>query len=199
MTQLSLTLGYILIFGCVAPRIVPLCLLVFMIQLRAAGILMTTALKRTVPRMTVGIGQWNEVFYFLMILGVLFSAYLLVQFAPLFQGTFLITKLTGFFLYLLIIAAIWVCVDLACPPTDARSGLLEERRLVVEHKVMALQEDKNFEEAQKLRKQAGDKTAHEGSRFHTEEIVKDPLSHIPKLIPTDRTDKRHESHNQDHP
>merc|ERR1719174_3107042 len=45
MTQLSLTLGYVLIFGCVAPRIVPLCFLIFLIQLRASGILMTTALK----------------------------------------------------------------------------------------------------------------------------------------------------------
>lgn len=196
MTQLSLTLGYILIFGCVAPRIVPLCLLVFMLQLRASGILMTTALKRTVPRMTVGIGQWNEVFYFLMLLGVLFSAYLLVQFAPLFQGTFLLTKLTGFFIYLMLIGAIWACVDLTCPPTDPRSGLLDDRRHVVEHKVMALQEDKNFEEAQRKQVKHGEAgLAHAGTTFHTEEIVKNAVTYIPKLIPTDKS-PRHESHNQ---
>jgi len=145
MSQLSLTLGYILIFGCVAPRIVPLCLLVFMIQLRAGGVLMTTAVNRTVPRMTVGIGPWNEVFYFLMLLGVLFSAYLLVQFAPLFHGTLLLTKMTGFFLYCFLIGLLWVVTDLACPPSDPRSALLDDRRSAVEHVVMQIHEDKNFE------------------------------------------------------
>merc|ERR1719487_305002 len=125
---------------------------------------MTTALKRTVPRMTVGIGQWNEVFYFLMLLGVLFSAYLLVQFAPLFQGTYLITKLTGFLLYCLFIGLVWVLVDLACPPTDARSGILEDRRRVVEHLVMQIHEDKNFEAVSKDVKSSG-KDAHRGSTF----------------------------------
>merc|ERR1719454_361042 len=54
--QLCLTLGYILIFGAVAPRIVPMCLLVFMVQLRAAAVLITKAAHRTIPRMTAGVG-----------------------------------------------------------------------------------------------------------------------------------------------
>lgn len=195
MTQLSLTLGYILIFGCVAPRIVPLCFLVFMIQLRASGRLMTTVLKRTVPAMTIGIEQWNRVFFFLMIIGVLFSAYLLVQFAPLFQGTFLITKLTGFFLYIFLVGVVWVCVDIACPPTDSRSVLLDDRRQAVEHAVMQIHENKNFEgglpsDGQSSPHTAGKRHKHHGDEYHgttsyTEEVVKGAFATVPKLIPTD--------------
>jgi len=198
MSQLSLTLGYILIFGCVAPRIVPLCFLAFMIQLRASGILMTTALKRTVPRISVGIGQWNGVFYFLMILGVLFSAYLLVQFAPLFHGTLLITKLSGFFVYCFFIGIVWVLVDIFCPPTDCRTVILGDRRDVVECMVMQISDDKNFEDYDKLRNKKVHADKHKGTQFYAEEISKNAYTSIPKLIPTNEGDPRHISHNQDH-
>jgi len=204
MTQLSLTLGYILIFGCVAPRIVPLCFVIFMFQVRSSGMLMTTVLQRTVPAMTVGIEQWNRVFYFLMIVGVLFSAYLLVQFAPLFQGTFLITKLTGFFLYCFLVAVVWECVDIACPTTDPRSVLLGDRRQVVEATVMQNHEDSNFEGGAptsphlQIRKTASGKAymgQHQGTEFHTEELVYDAFANVPKLIPVEEDDAKHISHN----
>jgi len=193
MTQLSLTLGYILIFGCVAPRIVPLCFLVFFFQLRASGILMTTVLKRTVPRISCGIGEWNDVFAALMFLGILFSAYLLVQFGPIFQGTFLITKMTGFFLYCALIGVMWIAVDIACPPTDCRSGILIDRRHAVENEVLQIHEDKNFQSGGPKSK-AG-KDDYHGNRFHTAELLKDAEAYVPKLIPAEG-DAKHVSHNE---
>jgi len=188
MTQLSLTLGYVLIFGCVAPRIVPLCFLIFMIQLRAGGILLTTAVNRTVPRMTVGIGPWNDVFYFLMMLGVIFSAFLLVQFGPLFKGCLLLTKFSGAFIYCLIVVLIWQCVDFCCPPSDSRSDLLENRRLVVEHLVMRLNEEKNFEAAHA--KASKDYSPHAEDHEHghatfVHHVINGDWCAVPKLIPPD--------------
>jgi len=184
MTQLSLTMGYVLIFGCIAPRIVPLCFIVFMMQLRAGGVLMTTAFNRTVPRLTVGIGAWNDVLYFLMLLGILFSAYLLVQFGPVFEGTRLITKLSGMFLYCFIIGVLWVCVDLACPVKDPRSELLESRREVVEQKVQHIHEYKNSKDAK-----ASTETTADGQQAGTEddmfvqEVINAKWEEVPKLIP----------------
>lgn len=182
MTQLSLTLGYVLIFGCVAPRIVPLCFLIFMIQLRAGGVIMTTAVNRTVPRVTVGLGPWNDIFYFLMGLGVLFSAYLLVQFGPLFKGTVLLTKLTGIFMYCFLVLLIWLCVDLCCPASDSKSQLLEDRRNVVEHCVMRLHEGKNFEATTMGKSYSEGEII--GETAFTQQAVMGDWEAIPKLIPT---------------
>jgi len=194
MTQLSLTLGYVLIFGCVAPRIVPLCFVVFMVQLRAGGILMTTAVNRTVPRTTVGIGPWNDVFYFLMLLGVLFSAYLLVQFGPLFKGTQLLTKVSCMFFYCFFIGLVWVCVDIVCPPTDASNELLEDRRKVVEARLHHIHEDKNFEQGQATSPNPSPRTGPTGKiqqgrhhvfgeSIHVHEIVDGAWDAIPKALP----------------
>merc|ERR1719333_1662567 len=49
MTQLCLALGYVLIFGGVAPLVVPMCCLVFLVQIRASAVLITTAVNRSVP------------------------------------------------------------------------------------------------------------------------------------------------------
>lgn len=196
MTQLSLILGYILIFGCVAPRIVPLCALVFMIQIRAAGVLMTTAVHRTVPRVTVGIGEWNAVFYGLMVLGVLFSAYLLVQFAPLFKGTCLISKVSGAGLYVLFIGFLWVVVDIVVPAHDSSSDKLDGRRRLVEHRVMQIHEDKNFEGGEIDHSKDKSTVNLLGNKFHTDAVVAGDWADVPRLIPTEEGEKAHFSSNE---
>merc|ERR1719428_1576518 len=55
MLQLVLALGYVLIFGAVVPLLVPLCLVEFIVQLRASAFLLTLTAKRAVPNQQTGI------------------------------------------------------------------------------------------------------------------------------------------------
>jgi hypothetical protein len=149
MTQLCLTLGYVLIFGAVAPRIVPLCFLVFACQLRAGAVLVCTAAYRTVPRMAVGIGPWVNVIQCLLTAGCIFTGYLLVQFGPLFHGTLMLTKLTGLLLYGLCVLVLWEFIDLVFPPECPAKKILEGRRNYVKQKLMQKSEDVVFDKIAK--------------------------------------------------
>merc|ERR1719326_703241 len=60
MLQLVIPLGYVLIFGAVAPITVPMCFAVFVVQLRASAHLLASTAKRTVPRRQVGVGHWKD-------------------------------------------------------------------------------------------------------------------------------------------
>jgi len=161
MTQLTLTLGYVLIFGAVAPIIVPLCFIVFMVQVRAGAVLLTTAAKRTVPRVALGIGPWRTVVRSLLIFGVLFSAYLLVQFGPLFKGTQILTKLSCMCAYVGFILLTWVMVDMMCPEHSRNSEILAGRREYVRKAVMQKSEDAVFERVNQATK-GSDKGATSG-------------------------------------
>jgi len=115
MSQLVLTLGFVFIFGPVSPRIIPLCLLVFSVQLRALAIQLTSATNRTLPRIQPGIGAWSSILSGLMFLGLIFSGYLLVQFGPIFKGTETLTKATFWVLYGLSLEFLGRLVDFASP------------------------------------------------------------------------------------
>lgn len=156
MTQLALTLGFILIFSAIAPRVVILCFFVFIVQLRAAAVLITSACNRTVPRRTVGIGPWQDVASVLMGIGVLFSGYLLVQFGPLFKDTIVLTKVTGFLMYLALVRLIWAGVDAACPASSDCADLLDARRRHVARKVAETSEDNAYGRLGKPRATTGD-------------------------------------------
>merc|ERR1719487_2655957 len=95
MLTLVISLGFVFMFGTVAPIVVPLSFLVFWVQLRANAYLVTMATKRTVPRKQVGIGAWQDVMELLMKFGILFSGFLIVAYGDTFKGTPLIAKLTG--------------------------------------------------------------------------------------------------------
>lgn len=141
MTQLSLTLGYVLIFGALAPLIIPLCCIVFFVQLRAGAVLLTAAANRTVPRLSNGIGPWQDVIQFLLIFGVVFSGYLLVQYAPMFQGAEVLTKLFCMCLFCTLVAAFWKLIDLFIPQQSPGSRVLEARRDYVKQKILQKAED----------------------------------------------------------
>lgn len=141
MTQLSLTLGYVLIFGALAPLIIPLCCIVFFVQLRAGAVLLTAAANRTVPRLSNGIGPWQDVIQFLLVFGVVFSGYLLVQYAPMFQGAEVLTKLFCMCLFCTLVAAFWKLIDLFIPQQSPGSRVLEARRDYVKQKILQKAED----------------------------------------------------------
>jgi hypothetical protein len=142
--QLALTLGYILIFGGVAPRIVPMCLLVFIIQLRAAAVFITHSAHRSVPRMTMGIGPLQKIVGFLMVVGMLFTGYLVVAFGPSFRDTQMLTRVMGVLLWAVAMAVIWACVDFACSPTIESKDILESRREYVVQKIIRMSSDAAF-------------------------------------------------------
>eukprot|EP00747_Dinoflagellata_sp_TGD_P117409 gnl/TRDRNA2_/TRDRNA2_172601_c0_seq1.p1 gnl/TRDRNA2_/TRDRNA2_172601_c0~~gnl/TRDRNA2_/TRDRNA2_172601_c0_seq1.p1 ORF type:complete len:952 (-),score=137.05 gnl/TRDRNA2_/TRDRNA2_172601_c0_seq1:125-2980(-) len=136
MLQLVLSLGYVLIFGVVAPITVPLCFLVFAVQLRASAHLLCHTAKRAVPWQHAGIGHWQWCVALLMRVGVLFEGFLLVSFGESFKGTELLAKLTGVILFFLAGIVIWAMVDALVPGVDKEAELLSKRRAHVEKKIL---------------------------------------------------------------
>jgi hypothetical protein len=154
MTQLVLTLGYVLIFGAVAPWIIPLCFMVFVVQLRAQAVLLTTAANRSVPRIVLGLGPWIDIIKLLMQIGVGFTAYLLVQFGPNFVGCATLTKLTGFAMFCALVMIFWVMVNGAAPPNSYAADILSGRRQHVKKEIMQVNEDTFFDRLAQAEQQA---------------------------------------------
>jgi len=142
MTQLTVTLGYVLIFGAAVPGIVPLCFVVFLVQLRAEAITVTTATNRTVPRISKGIGVWMTVVEFLQVAGIMFSGYLLVQFEPLFQGAAVLTKFSCMCFFCGVLLASCKALDYLVPTHSHRTETLQARRDYSARKLKELVEKK---------------------------------------------------------
>jgi len=136
MLQLVLSLGFVLLFGAVAPIIVPFCLAVFTVQLRGTAFLMLNYTKRAVPRHQFGIGQWRSIISFLMQASVIFSGFLIAVYGDTFAGAPLLAKVAGVFLYILGMRAIWALVDKVCPPNCRDLETLQARRDRVLHVIM---------------------------------------------------------------
>jgi len=175
MTALSLTLGYVLLFGAIVPTIVPLCFLVFVIQLRACSILVTTAANRTVPRASMGIGVWRSVIHCLMFTGIFFSGYLLVQFEPMFAGAQVLTKLTCLTVYSGTLILWFVVADWLFPTRTPSVQTLEGRR---DHTAKKLQQKVEKKVLQRLAEREVDELSREESSFTSEQknqaqLVKD--------------------------
>jgi hypothetical protein len=128
MTRLTLNIGFVLIFGGIVPIIIPLCLLSFLVQLRSKAVLLTTAIDRPVPRRTRGIGPWLGIIELLMEVSIVFTAYVLVNFGPLFQGMELLPKVSGFILYLLLVRMLWAMHDIISPAKTEEGEMLSQRR-----------------------------------------------------------------------
>jgi len=128
MTQLTVTLGYVLIFGAIVPGIIPLCFLVFAVQLRADAITVTTATNRTVPRVSPGIGVWTRVVEILQVVGIVFSGFLLVMFEPLFDGTAALTKLSCMCFFCGILLVSCKALDTLVPRQTHQAEILQDRR-----------------------------------------------------------------------
>eukprot|EP00747_Dinoflagellata_sp_TGD_P003490 gnl/TRDRNA2_/TRDRNA2_108716_c0_seq2.p1 gnl/TRDRNA2_/TRDRNA2_108716_c0~~gnl/TRDRNA2_/TRDRNA2_108716_c0_seq2.p1 ORF type:complete len:997 (+),score=181.62 gnl/TRDRNA2_/TRDRNA2_108716_c0_seq2:172-3162(+) len=140
MLTLVISLGFVFLFGTVAPIVVPLSFFVFWVQLRANAYLVTMATKRTVPRKQVGIGAWQDVMELLMKFGILFSGFLIVAYGDTFKGTPLIAKLTGLVLFCMSMGIVWFLCDLIVPYHDPEAKLLLRRRNHMARKLMHMGE-----------------------------------------------------------
>jgi len=161
MTCLAITLGYVLIFGAIAPRIIPLCFLVFAVQLRAAAMIVTTAAHRTVPRVNLGMGSWLDIVRGLLTIGVIFSGYLLVQFGPLFRGVAVLTKMTCLFLYLFFILLVWALLDTMLSGRCPKTAVLSARRDYVQ-KQLTLKNEKAVKKKEEAKENVGRKPSGTG-------------------------------------
>jgi len=141
MSCLAQTLGYVLIFGAAVPRVIPLCFFVFVVQLRGLAVQLTTSTTRSVPRLSVGIGAWKGIVHILLIVGMAFTGYLLVQFGPSFRGTSVLTRLFCLCLYIMTSVLIWACVDLVLPNHCPKTDILAARREYVTKKLLQRNEN----------------------------------------------------------
>jgi len=128
MLQLMLSLGYVLLFGSAAPLIVPLCFLVFRVQVQASAMLLTECTRRPFPQRIAGIGVWCNVVQALMAMGVVTNGFLIVHYGIAFAGTQVTAKLTGCFLYCILAAILRACTSNLGQSQDSAVKLLEARR-----------------------------------------------------------------------
>jgi len=129
MLELVLALGFVLLFSSVATvGPVIFCLLVFIIQLRTSAYFLTTLSKRPMPRSSFGIGAWEDIVALLMKIGIVFSAFLVVNFDESFTDARHATRLMGFIILSLLMFSTWPIVDLCCPAEDGEADLLARRR-----------------------------------------------------------------------
>jgi hypothetical protein len=124
MYQLVLGLGYVTLFGAIAPIVVPFCFIVFWISLRAQAYSLTHSLQRPVPRVAVGIGAWRDVVAVIMQAGVIFNAFQLVVYGEDFQGAHVLARLTAGTVFLMCMYLTWAVVDVMDPPYAGENSLL---------------------------------------------------------------------------
>merc|ERR1719329_20914 len=135
MIQLVVPLGYVLLFGGVAPFIIPMAFLIFAISFRAGGYTLITASKRPVPKEMYGIGSWREVVIGLMYIGLLFSGFLLAAYGDMLQGTSMITRISIVGVFCIFISLIWAVIDYLIPSTCKSVEIMAARRTNVLHKL----------------------------------------------------------------
>jgi len=128
MTRLCLTVGFVVLFGGVVPIIVPMCLLAFLVQLRAKAVMLSTAIDRPLPRRINGLGPWLRIVDLLMELGLIFTGYIIVNFSPAFADLALLSKVACLVLYICIVRALWVLADILTPAVSDKGDLLSQRR-----------------------------------------------------------------------
>mmetsp|Transcript_54974 Transcript_54974/g.87229 ORF Transcript_54974/g.87229 Transcript_54974/m.87229 type:complete len:921 (+) Transcript_54974:112-2874(+) len=181
MTRLCLNIGFCLIFGGVVPIIVPMCLLAFFVQLRARATLLTSATDRPVPRRTTGLGPWLSIIELLMDIAVVFNAYVLVNYGPLFTGLPTLSKLSGFILYVFVVKAMWSFHDVVSPASSDLAELLHQRREHIVSKLLIKESECRRNKAKK-KEEALEKTL--SRHVHTnfvEEALKGEWDKIPTI------------------
>lgn len=184
MIQLVVALGYVLIFGTIAPIIIALCFLVFMVQFRSNAYLTTQSCRRPVPRRSAGLGQWQTIVKFLMGFGQVFSGFLLVEYGPSFQGTYLLTKLSGFLIYVASTFLIWELVSCVVKPTSSGATLLQTRREYVISKVLAANEEATIKSLYPATRTSSMSQAFSEAQYG-KEIVAGEFDKVPHLAEAD--------------
>jgi len=128
MCQLCISLGYVFIFGAVAPAMVPICSVVFVAMLRMNALMLTSYRRRPIPRKMAGIGAWKEIIGVLMHIGIFSNGLLLVAYGQFFKGAEVLSQLTGIIIFCIISVMLWGMVDLVLPHTMGETKLLVARR-----------------------------------------------------------------------
>jgi hypothetical protein len=136
MQALVIPLGYVILFGGMAPVTVPFSFAVFVVQLRASSFLLVTSTRQVMPRIALGIGAWRSVVIILMNVGVFFSGFLLAIYSLTFHGAKLAAKLSLVLVFTALIYACWGIVDLFVPAAGHSESILAIRRRLVQHAVM---------------------------------------------------------------
>jgi len=131
-----LSLGHVLLFGAAAPIVVLLCFFVFAVNLRASAFLITNFTKRPLPVDTLGVGEWRPVLRLLTRVGCVTTGFLLVTYGESFRDVPLITRLTGFIIYMCVAMACNGIMSILCPRDDHSAQLLMKRRRHVERTMM---------------------------------------------------------------
>jgi hypothetical protein len=135
MLPLVLSLGHMLMFGAIAPIIIPFGLINFAVNLRASAYMLTFTTKRAYPHQTMGIGQWRNIIQFMSVVGLVYSAFLFVFYGETFENTGLKSKMSGAIMFCLAMGGCWYLVDVVCPARCGAAYLLEERREHVLHRL----------------------------------------------------------------
>lgn len=186
MLHLVLSLGFVLFFGSVAPIIVPFCLAVFMVQLRASAHMLITFSKRSVPRLSAGIGIWSELISWMNGFSVIFAGSLVASYGDQYRSTPLLTRVAGVFIHALFIRFCWYFVDLACPGSCPEAKLLQRRRKCVKEALMHRMEANSVERERE----------HEGSVAEislAEVVCEGRWNEIPHLEDWERVQQQGES------
>jgi len=135
MIQLVVPLGYVMMFGGIAPMIIPMCFVVFAISLRAGAFSLITAAKRPVPREMYGIGSWREVVLGLMYIGLFFSGFLMAAYGDMLDGTWMITRMSIIAIFCLIVCTIWMAIDFILPVSCKSAEIMAARRARIAHRI----------------------------------------------------------------
>jgi hypothetical protein len=177
MCMLVISLGYVLIFGAVAPIMVPFCMGVFVLELRFTALMLTTLTKRTVPRGQLGIGAWKNVVLFVMKVGVAFSGFLLVTYGDTFANARLLAKISAAVAFCVLMVIFWELIDIFLPQTDREVSKLGARRTHVEQRI---RQACKHEAPRSLQEALGDPTGAVATAF-TQMRYKEvpPLDHFP--------------------
>jgi len=141
MLQLVIPLGYVILFGGIAPITIPFAFAVFAVSLRAQGFLLCTTTKRPVPSAQYGMGAWKTIVTTLMNIAVLLAGFMLAVYGDMLANETSVTKLSIVIVFMFGIFAMWSVVDFMLPETVSTIGIMMERRKRVMHKLMELVAD----------------------------------------------------------
>lgn len=135
-TQLMISLGFVLMFGCIAPIMIPFALCVFAITLRTQAKLMVVWSKRMMPSKMIGIGGWTAIIKGIQSVGILLGGMLMVLYGELFEGAVMVAKVTGVLFFIVAVAIVIAAVDVMVPPLCTGTRLLHLRRHHVEKELI---------------------------------------------------------------
>mmetsp|Transcript_86526 Transcript_86526/g.231963 ORF Transcript_86526/g.231963 Transcript_86526/m.231963 type:complete len:990 (+) Transcript_86526:129-3098(+) len=135
--QLVLSLGFVLLFACIAPVVVVVVFVVFVVQLRASAWYLTNVARRSFPREAGpnGIGAWNDVIAILMGVGVISSALVLVIHGEAFRGQHILTRISFVIVFAFVSFVMWEVLRRSQPEEDSETALLKSRRQHVQAKL----------------------------------------------------------------